>query len=182
MSNTTKQHGGNIIAVANELGCPVDDLLDMSSNLMPLPMVAGLREAIIDRLDEIAYLPETESETLRDLFAARYHRADNEVLVGNGTTDFIFAAPGLAGLQKAVIVTPTYNDYRLACNWAGLPVDDFPLDADDDFHLDLARLTATLSGDELVFICNPNNPSGGLIDSAEPARPDQGKPAKPLSG
>lgn len=167
MTNTTKQHGGNIIAVASELGCPVDALLDMSSNLMPLPMVAGLRETITQRLDEIAYLPETESETLRDLFAARHHRAGNEVLVGNGTTDFIFATPALAGLKQAIIVNPTYNDYRLACNWAGLPVKDFPLSAADDFHLDLARLTETLTGNELIFICNPNNPSGGLIDSAE---------------
>lgn len=167
MTNSTKQHGGNIIAVANQLGCPVDDLLDMSSNLMPLPMVKGLREAITSRLDEIAFLPETESETLRDLFAAQYHRANNEVLVGNGTTDFIFAAPSIPGLNRAVIVNPTYNDYRLACNWAGLPVDDFPLSEADDFHLDLAKLTGTLTGNELVFICNPNNPSGGLISSAE---------------
>ncbi len=167
MDNSTKQHGGNIIAVANELGCLVEDLLDMSSNLMPLPMVAGLRQAITNRLEEISFLPETKSETLRDLFAAQHHRASNEVLVGNGTTDFIFAAPAMKGLKKAIIVTPTYNDYRLACAWAGLPVEDLPLSAADHFHLDLERLTTTLSGDELVFICNPNNPSGGLIDSAQ---------------
>ena len=167
MSNSTTQHGGNIIAVAAELGCPVEDLLDMSSNLMPLPMVTGLRDAITSRLDEIAFLPETESETLRDLFAARHHRASNEVLVGNGTTDFIFAAPAMAGLKKAIIVNPTYNDYRLACNWAGLPVEDFPLSEADDFHLDFAQLTDSLTGNELVFICNPNNPSGGLTGSEE---------------
>ncbi len=167
MTNSSTQHGGNILAVANQLGCPVADLLDMSSNLMPLPMVAGLRDTIIARLDEIAYLPETESGTLRDLFAARHRRAGNEVLVGNGTTDFIFAAPALAGLKRAVIVNPTYNDYRLACDWAGLPVTDFPLAAADDFHLDLARLANTMAGGELVFLCNPNNPSGGLIRSAD---------------
>ena len=167
MSNSTTQHGGNIIAVAAELGCPVEDLLDMSSNLMPLPMVTGLRETIMARLDEIAFLPETESQTLRDLFAAQHHRASNEVLVGNGTTDFIFAAPAMNGLKKAIIVTPTYNDYRLACGWAGLPVEDFPLSEADDFHLDLARLTDSLVGNELVFICNPNNPSGGLTSSEE---------------
>ncbi|MDH4321216.1 MAG: aminotransferase class I/II-fold pyridoxal phosphate-dependent enzyme [Desulfobulbaceae bacterium] len=167
MANSPKQHGGNILAVANELGCPVAALLDMSSNLMPLPMVAGLRETIIERLDEIAYLPETESETLRDLFAARHRRKNDEVLVGNGTTDFIFAAPNLAGLTRAVIVDPTYNDYRLACDWAGLPVSGFPLAAADDFHLDLNRLAATLAGGELVFLCNPNNPSGTITPSAD---------------
>ena len=177
MSHSPTQHGGNIIAIAAELGCQVADLLDMSSNLMPLPMIPGLRETIIERLDEIAYLPETESQTLRNLFAARHHRADNEVLVGNGTTDFIFTAPTMAGLKKAVIITPTYNDYRLACEWAKLPVENFPLSEKDDFHLDLEHLTESLTGNELVFICNPNNPSGGLTDTEELHTCIKSKPA-----
>lgn len=166
MSNKTKQHGGNIIATARELGCRVDELVDMSSNLMPLAMDAGLRRTLTERLDEIAFLPETDSKTLRALFAAEYGRNPAEVLVGNGTTDFIFALPATAACERAVIVNPTYNDYRLACQWAQLPAEDIMLSAADHFRLDPNRLGATLTGGELVFICNPNNPSGGCIPSA----------------
>jgi len=161
-----KPHGGNIIATARELGCTVTDLVDMSSNLMPLAMDAGLRQTLIDRLAEIGFLPETASETLRDLFAARHCRTSAEVLVGNGTTDFIFAVPAAAGRKRALIVNPTYNDYRLACAWAGVPVSDCFLAAEDHFRLAPERLAAELTGDELVFLCNPNNPSGGCTPSA----------------
>ncbi|MDH5298479.1 MAG: hypothetical protein OEV91_05620, partial [Desulfobulbaceae bacterium] len=65
MTQQAKPHGGNILAIARELGCAVHELLDMSSNLTPLPMIAGLRQTLTDRLDEIGFLPETDSETLR---------------------------------------------------------------------------------------------------------------------
>ena len=166
MSDKTKQHGGNIIATARELGCRVDDLVDMSSNLMPLAMDAGLRRTLTERLGEIAFLPETDSETLRTLFAAEYGRSPAETVVGNGTTDFIFALPAATACERAVIVSPTYNDYRLACQWAQLPAEDFMLSPSDHFRLGTDRLAAGLTGGELVFICNPNNPSGGCTPSA----------------
>lgn len=161
------KHGGNIVAVAKELGCRVVDLIDMSSNLTPLGMAPGLRQVLEQGLSQIAYLPETESETLRNIFAARFGLAENEVLVGNGTTEFIFALPWAFTGRRAVIVNPTYSDYQLACSWAGVEVVDFMLDRDRDFQLDLHRLSSQLRGGELVFLCNPNNPTGVLTPNRE---------------
>ncbi|MGV1098449.1 pyridoxal phosphate-dependent aminotransferase [Thiovibrio sp. JS02] len=156
-------HGGDIIAMARQLNCKVADLIDMSSNLTPLGMVPGLREALVARLEEIAYLPESGSETLAALFAEKHGLAPSQVLVGNGTTEFIYAVPAGLACKRALIVTPTYGDYRLASEWAGLGVEFFPLAAGEDFALDFSRLAAALSGNELVFICNPNNPTGRVI-------------------
>ncbi|MFH1215270.1 MAG: aminotransferase class I/II-fold pyridoxal phosphate-dependent enzyme [Pseudomonadota bacterium] len=161
------KHGGNIIATAKELGCQVSDLIDMSSNLTPLGMVPGLRQVIEQGLQQIAYLPETESETLRGLFAARFGLKENQVLVGNGTTEFIFALPWAFSDRRAVIVNPTYSDYQLACSWANVEVVDFMLERDRDFQLDLNRLAAQFRGGELVFLCNPNNPTGVLTPSRQ---------------
>lgn len=158
-------HGGNIIATAKYLGCEVADLIDMSSNLTPLGMVPGLKEALVEGLAEIAYLPETDSETLRQVFSRKYGVAEDEVLVGNGTTEFIFALPRAFAWKRAIIVNPTYSDYRLACEWAGVPVISHLLASDRDFLLDLEELAAQLSGAELVFICNPNNPTASLTGS-----------------
>ena len=169
-------HGGNIVATAKELGCKVADLIDMSSNLTPLPMVPGLRETLEKGLDEISYLPETESETLRKVFAEKYDLAEDQVLVGNGTTEFIFALPATFAQKKAVIVNPTYSDYRLACDWADVRVTDFILTLEQDFQLDLNKLAAEFHGGELVFICNPNNPTGLLTGSADLYRFVKGNP------
>ncbi len=160
-------HGGNIISVAASLGCNVGDLIDMSGNLTPLEMVPGLREVICKKLDEISYLPETGSETLRRIFARKFGLNENEVLVGNGTTEFIFALPYSFTGRHAIIINPTYSDYRLACQWAHVDAEDFMLQLEQDFRLDLDRLATRLHGGELVFICNPNNPTGALTPTGE---------------
>jgi len=158
-------HGGNIVSMASQLGCKVEDLIDMSSNLTPLGMVPGLRERIERDLVEISYLPETDSETLRGIFAGKYGRSEDEILVGNGTTEFIFALPGAFAQKRAIIVNPTYSDYKLACEWADIEAESFMLTLDENFALDLDKLATRLQGGELVFICNPNNPTGALIPS-----------------
>lgn len=155
-------HGGNIVAMARALGCEVKELIDMSSNLTPLNMVPGLREVLARRLEEIAFLPEAASETLRQVFARKFSLQEEEVLVGNGTTEFIFALPYSFAGSRAVLVNPTYSDYRLACRWAKVPATDFMLPPEQDFQLDLDRLACGFQGGELVFVCNPNNPTGSL--------------------
>jgi threonine-phosphate decarboxylase len=158
-------HGGNIVATAKSLGCQVSDLIDMSSNLTPLGAVPGLHEAIIEGLDEIAYLPETASETLTEAFSEKFNIKTSQIIAGNGTTEFIFALPALFAGKKAVIVNPTYSDYRLSCQWQNIDAQSFTLLYEQDFKLNFEDLSRTLSGWELVFICNPNNPTGALISS-----------------
>ncbi|MFH1021090.1 MAG: aminotransferase class I/II-fold pyridoxal phosphate-dependent enzyme [Pseudomonadota bacterium] len=160
-------HGGDILSMAKRLGCGVDDLIDLSSNLSPLGMVPGLREALVERLPEIGFLPESGSDTLVRLFAGKYGCSPQQVLAGNGTTEFIYAVPGSVQSRRALIVAPTYGDYQTASEWAGLAVDFFFLKADEDFALDFNRLSARMTGGELVFLCNPNNPTGRVVASRE---------------
>ncbi|MBU2537967.1 MAG: aminotransferase class I/II-fold pyridoxal phosphate-dependent enzyme [Proteobacteria bacterium] len=160
-------HGGDILSMARRLGCAVSDLVDLSSNLTPLGMPPGLREALCERLHEISFLPETDSETLVGIFARKYGCTSQQVLAGNGTTEFIYAVPNSVSCRRALIVAPTYADYQPASNWAGLDTAFFNLRPDEDFALDYNRLSASLTGGELVFLCNPNNPTGRVVPSRE---------------
>ncbi len=160
-------HGGDILSMAKRLGCGVGELIDLSSNLTPLGMAPGLREALVERLHEISFLPESGSETLVRLFAGKYGCTPQQVLAGNGTTEFIYAVPASARSRRALVIAPTYGDYQTASEWAGLSVDFFTLEAIDDFALDFNRLSARLTGGELVFLCNPNNPTGRVVASRE---------------
>lgn len=158
-------HGGDILSMAKRLGCGVNDLIDLSSNLTPLGMPPGLREALVERLGEISFLPENGSETLVRLFAEKSGCSPQQVLAGNGTTEFIYAVPESVQARRALIVAPTYADYQTATQWAGLALEFFTLKADEDFALDFNRLSARLTGGELVFFCNPNNPTGRVVTS-----------------
>ncbi|MFP3982665.1 MAG: pyridoxal phosphate-dependent aminotransferase [Desulfurivibrionaceae bacterium] len=139
----------------------------MSSNLTPLGIAPGVKEAVQENFDQIGYLPESVSQSLVETFAGKYGISPDHVLAGNGTTEFIFALPEVFPGERALIVNPTYSDYQLACKWAGLKVDAFNLRMEEDFTLDLERLQENLLGGELVFWCNPNNPTGGLTPSLE---------------
>lgn len=160
-------HGGDIISMAMQLGCGMDELIDLSSNLTPLGMPPGLRETLSEKLGEISFLPECDSETLVGLFAGKYGCKPQQVLAGNGTTEFIYAVPASVKSHRALIVAPTYADYQTASEWAGLTVDFFILKAAEDFALDFNKLSARLTGGELVFLCNPNNPTGRVVSTRE---------------
>ena len=162
---TAVRHGGNVVEVAARLGCRVDEILDMSSNLSPLGMVPGLKEELVSRIDELNYLPESDSSGLRRAFAKSHAIAPEQVLAGSGTTEFIFSVPECVRSGRAVIVNPTYGDYAVACARAGLHTVSFLLRPEDDFLLDLDRLDAFVRKGDLVFVCNPNNPTARMTGS-----------------
>ena len=67
-----------------------------------------------------------------------------------------------AAVKQVVIAPPTFGEYARAAGLAGLPVTQVPLTA--DFQLDLPALVAAASqAPSLVYICNPNNPTGNLV-------------------
>ncbi|MEN8140537.1 MAG: aminotransferase class I/II-fold pyridoxal phosphate-dependent enzyme [Thermodesulfobacteriota bacterium] len=160
------RHGGTIISTARELGLAPAELMDMSSNLSPLGMAPGLREHLAAALDQLGHLPEIDNKGLIEAFARHAGCKSGEVAAGNGTTDFIFALPQLLrGVQRALLVQPTYSDYEVACEQQGLAVHHFHTRPQDDFALDLDQLEAQVKDGDLVFICNPNNPTGRLLAS-----------------
>ncbi len=158
-------HGGDIIDTAKSIGCEVSDLIDMSSNLSPLNFPSGLRQKLISGISEIAYLPETGSGTLKDMFAHKYGLATEQFLVGNGTTEFIYAVPAALGAVRSIIINPAYSDYQQASVWAGTVPESFTLRYKDYFHLHLNKLKKCIKGGELIFVCNPNNPTGVLTSN-----------------
>ncbi len=158
-------HGGDIIAIAKRLNCRTSDLFDLSSNLSPFGLIPGLTKELTNNLEKISYLPEIDNSSLLKIFEDKYSLETGQVLAGNGTTEFIFTLPKALKCSQALIVTPTYSDYQRACDGAGIKANNFPLNPKNDFFLNLDLLKNKLHGNELVFICNPNNPTGQLTES-----------------
>ncbi len=69
-------------------------------------------------------------------------------------------------VRQVVVLPPTFSEYARAAKVAGLPVAEVPLTR--DYQVDLDRLTATVrAAPSLVFICDPNNPTGNLLGAGE---------------
>lgn len=156
-------HGGNIDAMARQLGCRPEDFVDMSSNINPLGMPPGLHAHLRDHLHRIGSLPEPDAGSARQHMAALLGVDARCLIAGGGTTHFIYTACPALGARKVLIVGPTYADYADACRMHHVPADYFLAGAGDGFAVDLAALDARIGAYDTAFICNPNNPTGHLI-------------------
>ena len=160
----SKEHGGNIRKLVQAAGRSPDDLLDFSANINPLGPPEWLRPLISSRLASLVHYPDPDCSLLKASIACHYGVAEQEVLVGNGSTEIIHSLPRAFPADRAVIPVPSYSDYSMAAELAGRPVEKIYLKEEDDFQLDLSLLDSTICGESLVFIGQPNNPTGLLAD------------------
>ncbi|MEE8430203.1 MAG: aminotransferase class I/II-fold pyridoxal phosphate-dependent enzyme [Candidatus Desulfatibia sp.] len=160
-------HGGNIYELSQRLGCAPSDIIDMSSNVNPLPPLTGLVEFIIKNIHAIAALPQVDARSAVLAFAARYNINAEHVIAGNGTTQFICAIPQALETKKALILGPTYAGYADACNMHNVPYDYLMTEESLDFQPNIDVLIEQISDHDTVFICNPNNPTGTLMLKAD---------------
>ena len=156
-------HGGNKNNLAKMLGCNVDDIIDMSSNLNPLGPPENIEKVICDNLFKIRSLPEPDAISMRKGFAEFYRIDQNNVVAGNGTTWFIYTIPKALSSKKVLIAGPTYSDYKDACLMHGIVFKHCIAKASDAFVPDIDEISRMAKEADTVFICNPNNPTGSLI-------------------
>jgi threonine-phosphate decarboxylase len=156
-----RTHGGQAPALARELGCPVETILDFSASLNPLGPPAEALAAAQAALLEVCHYPESDAASLARALATHHGLPEACVLAGAGATEFIFLLPRLLRPRRVLLVEPAFSEYRPALSQAGARVDTLQLAAADDFRLDPAALGNALHPDtDLVWLANPLNPGG----------------------
>ena len=160
-------HGGNIYQLARRLNCRPSDISDMSANVNPLGPMPALTEHLQTGILAIAALPEVDAGGIVDAFSRFYGIDPKQVMAGNGTTELIYRIPRALGAKRALVVGPTYSDYRDACSMNQVACDHLICREENDFVPDMQAIRNAATTADLVFLCNPNNPTGALV-----ARPD----------
>jgi len=154
-------HGGRREEAARRYGIPKEELLDFSASinlLGPSPAaLTAIRAAAVD----IHYYPEEGAGEFTRLVAGYLGVFPDEVVPGNGSIESIYWMVAALRPGRVLIVEPTFSEYRRACESVGASCDAFPLREDEGFAFDASRLNP--EGYDLVFLCNPNNPTGYLV-------------------
>ncbi len=164
-----RHHGAHGGAVARSLDVSERDLLDFSQNVNPLGAPPQALEAARRALDEEAgRYPDLDYPRLRGALATYLGAPPENIVPTNGGAEALFLAARAASAGgKAVILEPTFSEYAAAALAAGLePVRRVARRPEDGFRLDLAALD-DLEGVALVFLCNPNNPTGDELTRDE---------------
>lgn len=161
-------HGGDIFGTARRLGVDPGRMIDFSASINPLGMPEGVRRAIVEGVDRVLHYPDPFAGPLRGLVASCHNVSPEEIVLANGSTELIYLLPRLFRGNRALIVAPAFSEYAKALSVAGWEVRHHLLSPDDGFGLEVASLAASLAkGCDLLFICNPGNPTGRLYGRDE---------------
>lgn len=159
--------GKPIAEVKRELG--LECIVKLASNENPLgpspKAVAALKQAA----EEAHIYPDASAHDFRRAASEKFGVPYEQVLVGNGSDELIHLL-GMVFLEKPedeiIVGYPSFVRYDAAAHLAGSKLISVPLDA--DYRHDLpAMLAAVTPNTKLMFIANPNNPTGTLVTKAE---------------
>jgi len=160
----TLPHGGNIYFYADKYGIPEDGFLDFSASINPLgPSKAAVR-AMKDAVPSLVNYPDPRCSGLKDALSVHLDVLKESLLIGNGSTELIYLIPRALKAKKVLVFAPTFSDYARASGISGAKVSHITLREKDGFLPDMDRLKSALSGMDMFFLCNPNNPTGAVIE------------------
>jgi len=158
-------HGGIDFEELDRLGITADDVMDFSSNVLPDGPSPRVVRAV--RSAEFARYPDRECLELRRVIAARYGISSDAIIVGNGCCELIhsLAMACIRPGDSVLVVGPTFSEYERASRIAGGDIIRCNAFADNDFAFPVEQIEQVLASRSvrLVWICNPNNPTGQSI-------------------
>ncbi|MBP2645561.1 MAG: L-threonine-O-3-phosphate decarboxylase, partial [Firmicutes bacterium] len=155
------EHGGFFYATARR-GQDADQLLDFSVNINPLGLSESVRQAVRGALEEIIYYPDAAAVLLKEAIAERYQVDSVGILAGNGAAELLYVLCHVLRPKTVVIPAPTFSEYERAALSAGASIHYVPLCTENGFSLPVGNILKIIPEADLVFLCNPNNPTGRL--------------------
>lgn len=150
------EHGGNIHGRK-------DIQFDFSVNVHPLGMTEGMKQALIEGIDQDAHYPDPQCSELSQAIALYHGVQTEQVLCGNGASDLILRICAALRPKKVMVCAPTFSEYARSALLFGAELVEYTLQASGQFALDEAFLQALHGEIDLLFLCQPNNPTGRLM-------------------
>lgn len=160
------QGGKPISELAREMGLNEADIVKLASNENPLGMSPKAQMALEEALAEISRYPDGNSFALRDAVSKKYAVQAAQIVFGNGSNDILELAARafLTAGDEVIYSQHAFAVYPLVTQAAGATGVVVPA---IEFGHDLPGfLKAITPKTKLVFVANPNNPTGTLISKA----------------
>jgi histidinol-phosphate aminotransferase len=142
-------------------------IVKLGSNENPLGANPKVLKAIAKALPKISLYPDGSSRELRDALAAYCGVRPDQIIVGNGSDEILlmmalaFVKPG----ERVIVSENTFSEYEFSGRVLDAEIIKVPL---RDFRYDVGGFAKTLRlKPKMMFLCNPNNPTGNYFTHAE---------------
>lgn len=156
-------HGGDWAGYRAEFGC---DALDFSANVSPLGLPTGVAAAITNVLPTADRYPDPLCRELRAALAGAEGVPADWILCGNGAADLIFRLALAVRPRRALLPAPTFAEYEAALQTVGCAVQRVFLREENTFAVTEEFIDAVTPETDIVFLCQPNNPTGQVTPPA----------------
>ncbi len=154
------KHGGDIY---NNVNC-----IDFSANINFLGMPQEVVEAVHDSVEKCVYYPDVEMTDLKNALSKRENCPVDKIICGNGAAELIFALTAAVKPECAIIFAPSFYEYEQALKFNNTKIVEIKLDEENNFSLTKDKQKAVLEtiddDTDMIFLCNPNNPTGVLTE------------------
>lgn len=149
-------HGGNIYQY--------QDCIDFSANCNPLGTPESIKNAVMESLAHLCDYPQVGYLPLRAAISEYENVKTENVICGNGAAELIFTLCHAKKPAHALIPVPTFAEYAQALESVDCVIEEYVLDQEAYYSMDNRFLDALHVGIDMVFLCNPNNPTGILTE------------------
>lgn len=151
-------HGGDIYRNQN--------VMDFSVNTNPLGPPKEMMDTLQKHLGEIVHYPDMECEKLRKAIG-RYEGINPErILCGNGAAELFYAISFAVRPKNALLLAPTFSEYEKALKAVGSKIAYVDLKREEGFQVQESILEKITPQIDMMFFCNPNNPTGLVTEPA----------------
>ena len=156
MEKHKHKHGGDIYSREYKV--------DYSANINPLGPPESVVRAVKESAGAIQNYPDVSQRRLRSALSAHEQVPESWLIFGNGAAELIFSL--CLGLRpgKALLSAPGFAEYEEALRGCGCEIVWYRRKEEKDFLLGEDYLEAITPDLDLLFLCNPNNPTGALTD------------------
>lgn len=160
-------HGGNIREIVSRYRLEEERVLDFSANCNPLGFPPGVRTLLQREATSLAYYPDTHCPELVAALSEASGVSGKQIVVGNGSTELIYLIPRALKPRRALVINPTFSEYERSLVSMGCMLHHFHLPEKECFRITAATLLPLLGRIDILFLCNPGNPTGVLTSRSE---------------
>lgn len=147
------EHGGNYTT----------DILDFSVNINPLGLPQSVKEVLKCSIDSFTKYPDPYCTELIKKISENENISPKKIVCGNGADDLIYRLIYAVKPSHALLTAPTFTEYEKALTEIGCKLRFHTLSESENFIL-TSRIFNDLHDVDIVFLCNPNNPTGSVIE------------------
>jgi histidinol-phosphate aminotransferase len=167
-------HGAITPTELRRWGLSPSQVLDFSASISPLGPPESIWEAM--RQVDLSAYPDPSCLELREALSSRLEVPIEKILVGNGSTEIIhllaraYLSPSPESSGDSVyLLTPTYGEYAGAARLQSAEIINLNAYYSDGFRWDIGGAQEQIAARKpsLVFVCNPNNPTGVYLPQAD---------------